>query len=72
MRQGTTLLTNPAHDGEACTELSFEPFGMSTIALEKRLDVLRTQIEPLVKGETALGADAAMRLSTFFDITVEF
>ena len=49
-----------------------EPLGMSAVALAKRLDVPRTQIELLVKGETGLGVDTAMRLSTIFGTTIEF
>ena len=42
------------------------------IALAKRLGVPRTRIERLVKGQTALSADTAMRLATFFGTTPEF
>ena len=45
---------------------------MSAIALAKRLNVPRTRIERLVKGETALSVDTAMRLSRFFGNTPEF
>ena len=53
-------------------ELYLEPLGMSAIALAKRLNVPRTRIERLVKGETALSVDTAMRLSKFFGTTAEF
>ena len=53
-------------------ELYLAPFGMSALALAKRLDVPRTRIERLVKGETALSVDTAMRLSKFFGTTAEF
>ena len=45
---------------------------MSANALAKRLNVPRTRIERLVKGETSLTVDTAMRLSKFFDNTAEF
>lgn len=67
-----TLMKNPAHPGEVLRELYLEPLGMSAIALAKRLYVPRTRIERLVKGETALTADTAMRLSTFFRTTPEY
>lgn len=53
-------------------ELYLDPFGMSAITLARRLNVPRTRIERLVKGETALTIDTAMRLSKFFGNTAEF
>ena len=67
-----TLLTNPSHPGEVLAELYLAPLGMSALALAKRLDVPRTRVERLVKGETALSVDTAMRLSKFFGTTAEF
>ena len=67
-----TLLTNPCHPGEVLAELYLAPLGMSALALAKRLGVPRTRIERLVKGETALSVDTAMRLSKFFGTTAEF
>ncbi|MCY3703164.1 MAG: HigA family addiction module antitoxin [Rhodospirillales bacterium] len=72
MGQEMTLLTNPAHPGEVLVEFYLVPLGMSAITLAKRLDVPRTRIEQLVKGETALSIDTAMRLSKFFGTTAEF
>ncbi|PZM33884.1 addiction module antidote protein, HigA family [Salmonella enterica subsp. enterica serovar Derby] len=45
---------------------------MSAGALAKRLDVPRTRVERIVKGDTALTADTALRLSAFFGNTPEF
>lgn len=67
-----TLLKNPSHPGEVLALLYLEPLGMSAPALAKRLDVPRTRIERLVKGETSLSVDTAMRLSKFFGNTAEF
>ena len=53
-------------------ELYLEPLGLSPIALAKRLNVPRTRIERLVKGETSLTVDTALRLSKFFGNTPEF
>ena len=53
-------------------ELYLDPLGMSAIALAKRLNVPRTRIERLVRGQTSLTADTAMRLSRFFGNTPEF
>lgn len=65
-------LTNPSHPGEVLDELFLQPLEMSAGALAKRLGVPRTRIERIVKGETALTADTALRLSTFFGNTAEF
>ncbi|MDE0406751.1 MAG: HigA family addiction module antitoxin [Alphaproteobacteria bacterium] len=67
-----TLLKNPCHPGEVLALLYLEPLGMSAPALAKRLGVPRTRIERLVKGETSLSVDTAMRLSKFFGNTAEF
>ncbi len=67
-----TLMTNPSHPGEVLAELYLAPLGMSVIALAKRLNVPRTRIERLVRGETSLTVDTAMRLARFFGNTPEF
>ena len=65
-------MKNPSHPGEVLTELYLEPIGMSAITLARRLNVPRTRIERLVKGETSVTVDTAMRLSKFFGNTPEF
>ena len=67
-----TLLENPSHPGEVLVALYLEPLGMSALALAKRLNVPRTRIERLVKGETSVTVNTAMRLSKFFGTTPEF
>ena len=67
-----TLLKNPSHPGEVLAELYLEPLGMSAITLAKRLRVPRTRIERLVRNETSLSVDTALRLSRFFGNTPEF
>lgn len=67
-----SMMKNPVHPGEVLSELFLEPLDMSAGALAKRLDVPRTRIERLVKGETAMTADTALRLSAFFGNTPEF
>ena len=67
-----TLMKNPSHPGEVLVELYLDPLGMSAITLARRLNVPRTRIERLVKGETALTVDTAMRLSKLFGNTAEF
>jgi len=66
------VLTDPSHPGEVLKELFLDPLDMSAGTLAKRLDVPRTRVERLVKGETAMTADTALRLSRFFRNTAEF
>ena len=66
------VLTDPSHPGEVLKELFLDPLDMSAGALAKRLDVPRTRVERLVKGETAMTADTALRMSRFFGNTAEF
>ena len=67
-----SLLTNPSHPGEVLSVLYLEPLGMKAPTLAKHLQVPRTRIERLVKGETSLTADTAMRLAALFETTPEY
>ena len=67
-----TLLAFAIHPGEIPNEEFLRPLNMSAGALAKRLDVPRTRVERIVKGDTALTADTALRLSAFFGNTPEF
>ena len=64
-----SLLQNPMHPGEVLKELYLTPLEMSAPALAKRLGVPRTRIERLVKGETRMTPDTALRLSKAFGTT---
>ena len=65
-------MKNPSHPGEVLKELYLDPLELSAIALAKRLHVPRTRIERLVRGDTALTADTAMRLARLFSTTPEY
>ncbi|MFB9950990.1 HigA family addiction module antitoxin [Rhizobium puerariae] len=67
-----TLLGFAIHPGEILDEEFLKPLNLSAGALAKRLGVPRTRIERLVKEDTALTADTALRLSAFFGNTPEF
>jgi addiction module HigA family antidote len=67
-----SLLKSPSHPGEVLKELDLDPLGMTPIALAARLHVPRTRIERLVKGQTGVSADTAMRLAAFFGTTAEY
>ena len=66
-----SLLTDPSHPGEVLSELYLLPLGMKAPTLARHLGVPRTRIERLLRGETALSADTAMRLAAFFRTTPE-
>lgn len=67
-----SLMQNPSHPGEVLEELYLQPLEMSAITLASHLDVPRTRIERLVKGQTAITVDTAMRLARFFSTTPEY
>jgi len=54
------------HPGEVLKELYLTPLEISSIALARRLGVPRTRIERLVKCETRMTPDTAVRLSKAF------
>ena len=65
-------MPEPSHPSEVLAQLYLEPLGMSAIGLARRLDIPRTRIERLVRRETSLTVDTAMRLAKFFGNTAEF
>ncbi len=67
-----TLMKTPSHPGEVLRELYLGPLELSPIALARRLHVPRTRIERLVREETAVTADTAMRLAKAFGTTPEY
>lgn len=66
------MLKHPVHPGEVISNLYLLPLEMSAPTLAKHLHVPRTRIERLVKGETALTVDTAIRLSKFFRTSPEY
>lgn len=64
--------TNPIHPGEMLLEEFMKPLGLSAGKLAKALDVPRTRIERLVRGETGLSTDTALRLARYFGMSDEF
>jgi antitoxin HigA-1 len=65
------VISGPAHPGEVLEERYLRPHRLSAGALARRLGVPRTRIERLVKGETSMTADTAVRLSAFFGNSAE-
>jgi addiction module HigA family antidote len=62
----------PLHVGEVLREEFLAPLKLSPYTIAKALGVPRTRIERLVREETALTADTALRLSRYFGTTAEF
>ncbi len=67
-----SVMQDPVHPGEVLNELYLKPLGMSAIKLAKRLHVPRTRIERLVRCQTGISADTALRLARFFGTTPEY
>jgi len=62
----------PLCPGDVLRELYLTPLGMSAGSLARKLHVPRTRIERIVKGQTALTPDTALRLAKFFNTTAEY
>lgn len=62
----------PVHPGAFLREEYLVPLGISAGRLARELRVPRTRIERLVKEETGVTPDTALRLAKFFDTTPEF
>lgn len=62
----------PVHPGEILLEEFLQPHGLSAIAVAKRVGVPRTRIERLVRGETPVSVDTALRLARLFGTTPAF
>jgi addiction module HigA family antidote len=62
-----SLLEEPLHPGEVLKELYLDPLDMAPIAFARRLSVPRTRIERLIKGDTGMTPDTALRLARVFN-----
>ena len=62
----------PTHPGEMLREEFLVPLALSPYALAKAIRVPRTRIERIVREETPITADTALRLGRFFRMTPEF
>ncbi len=62
----------PVHPGEILREEFLAPLGMSAYALAAACHVPRTRIERLVREETPVTTDTALRLARYFSTTPEF
>lgn len=62
----------PIHPGEILREEYLLPLDLKPYTLAKKLHVPRTRIERLVKEETPVTTDTALRLGKFFGTTAQF
>jgi antitoxin HigA-1 len=62
----------PVHPGEILREEYLKQLDLSPYALAADLHVPRTRIERLVREETALTPDTALRLARYFGTTPDF
>lgn len=67
-----TLLQVPVHPGEILKHEFLNELGISAGKLADHVHVPRTRIERLVKEETSMTIDTAMRLSKALGTTAEF
>jgi addiction module HigA family antidote len=62
----------PVHPGEILREEFLSPLGMTPYALAAACHVPRTRFERLVREETPVTPDTALRLARYFGTTPEF
>lgn len=62
----------PMHPGEMLREEFLIPLELSPYALSKAIGVPRTRIERIVREETPITADTALRLGRYFNMTPQF
>lgn len=67
-----TLLQVPVHPGEILKHEFMDELGLSAGKLAEHINVPRTRIERIVKEETSISIDTAIRLSKALGTTVEF
>lgn len=65
-------IKTPIHPGEVLFEEFLEPMGLSQYRLAKDIGVSQIRISQIVRGQRAVTADTAMRLSRYFGNSVDF
>ncbi len=63
---------DPIHPGEILLEDFLKPLAMTPYAAAKIMAVPRTRVERLVRGETPVTSDTALRLEKAFGSSAEF
>src|SRR5450759_5362469 len=62
---------SPIHPGEILREEFMKPFGLSSNALARALDVTPARINEIVRERRGISADTALRLARFFSTDVQ-
>lgn len=60
------------HPGEVLLEEFLKPMGVSAYKLSKDTGIPQTRISVIVKGNRAITADTALRLSKYFGVSAKF
>ena len=60
------------HPGEVLKEEFLLPMNLSVHFLSNKTDIPETRIAKIIKGQSSITADVAIRLSKFFGTTAEF
>lgn len=61
----------PIHPGEILREEFMKPFGLSSNALARALNVTPARINEIVRERRGISADTALRLARFFSTDVQ-
>lgn len=70
LEPGTALRT-PIHPGEMLRLEFMEPLGLTAYGLARAIGVPRTRIERLLRQETGVTPDTALRLARYFRVSPE-
>lgn len=72
MLKMTTKKLKPIHPGEILSEEFLKPLNIAQYKLATDLDVPRTRISQIIRGERSITADTALRLARYFGTSSEF
>lgn len=62
----------PVHPGEILLEEFIKPYGLTAGRVASRLHIARPRIEKLVRGQTPITIDTALRLERLFGASAQF
>ena len=63
---------SPVHPGEILLEEFIKPHGLTAGRVAGRMQIARPRIEKLVRGQTSITADTALRLERLFGPSAQF
>jgi addiction module HigA family antidote len=72
LAQRPLALSPSVHPGEYLREELLDPLGLTPYALAARIGVPRTRVERLVREQTRITPDTALRLGRFFSMSPAF